>query len=137
MGNEYTFYDYIDADGDGTNVIKSWLNGGGKDAKARFTFIINNLEASPPARTAYSVWTEPYTEVMKREWSQFIALRVKVRRVQYRLLAKMVDRNVFLVAYGIHKGKSYETDVMPQTALMRVSQMINNPAKYRRKHEYN
>jgi hypothetical protein len=136
MGSEFTFYDYIDADGDGTNVIKSWLSGDGKDAKAYFTMIVGHLEASPPPRFTDSVWKKPYVEPMKREWSTFIALR-KTGRVQYRLLDKMIGRSVYLVACGIHKGKNYETDVTPQTALIRISQMINNPAKYRREHEYN
>lgn len=137
MGSEYTFYDYINADGGGENVIKSWLNGEGKDSKAHFTMIIPLLEASPPPRTADSVWKKPYTEPLKREWDGFIALR-KTGSVQYRLLAKMIDRSVYLVACGVHKGgETYETDATPQTALIRVSRMINNPARYRREHEYN
>ena len=48
MSSEFTFYDYIDADGDGINVIKDWLNGEGKLAKAFFTMIIS--PTSPNAR---------------------------------------------------------------------------------------
>ena len=136
MGSEYTFYDYIDADGDGSNVIKSWLNGDGKDAKVYFTMIIGQLEASPPPRTADSVWGEPYTKLMKDDWDGFIELR-KTGGVQYRLLAQMQGRSIFLVACGIHKGQKYITDVSPQTASRRVEQMIDNPTRYRREHEYN
>ena len=136
MGSEFTFYDYIDADGGGDNVIKNWLNGDGKDAKAYFTTMIGNLEASPPPGVTDSVWGYPYTKVMKGRWKGFIELR-KAGSVQYRLLAQMIDRSVFLVACGIHKGKNYTTDVTPRTALSRVTQMINNPARYRREHEYN
>ena len=135
MGIEYTFYDYIDADGDGTNVIKSWLNGDGKNAKAHFTIMISNLEASPPPRTVDSVLGEPYTKPMKADWKGFIELR-KTGGVQYRLLAQMQGRSVFLVACGIHKGQKFKTDVTPQTASKRVKQMIENPARYRREHEY-
>jgi hypothetical protein len=134
MGSEFTFYDYIDADGGGDNVIKSWLNGDGRDAKAHFTMMIGQLEASPPPRATDSVWEKPYTERMRGEWKGFIALR-KTGRVQYRLLAQMRDRNVFLVACGIHKGQHYTTTVTPETASSRVTQMIDNPAKYRREHE--
>jgi len=135
MGAEYTFYDYVNADGDGTNVIKRWLNGDGKDAKAHFTMIIKNLEASPPPRTADSVWGEPFTKPMKGDWDGFIELR-KTGSVQYRLLGQKQDRSVYLVAYGIHKGQNYITDVSPQTASRRVKQMIDNPTRYRREHEY-
>ena len=130
MGTEYRFYDYIDADGDGSNVIKSWLNGEGKDAKAHFMQIMPHLESSPPP------WKTKYTKLMKDEWDGFIELR-KTGKVQYRLLAQMRSRNVYLVACGIHKGQNYTTDVTPEKASVRVSQMIDNPAKYRREHEYN
>ncbi len=136
MGSEYTFYDYIDADGGGANVIKSWLNGDGKDAKAYFMVLIGNLEASPPPGVTDSVWRYPYTKTMKGQWRGFIELR-KTGSVQYRLLSKMQDRSVNLVACGVHRGNNYQTDVTPGTASIRVSQMIGNPAKYRREHEYN
>ena len=136
MGSEFTFYDYIDADGGGTNVIRSWLNGDGKPAKAYFTMMIPRLEASPPPGSKDSVWGEPHTKLMKDKWHGFIELR-KLGSVQYRLIARMQDRSVFLVACGIHKEPKYRTNVSPQTALSRVTQMINNPAKYRREHEYN
>ncbi len=134
MGSEFTFYDYIDADGGGANVIRDWLNGEGKPAKVWFTNMISHLEASPPPRFRDSVWGEPFTKLMKQEWDGFLEIR-KTGRVQYRLLAKMEGRSVFLVGHAIHKGQNYKPDVLPATASMRVTQMINN-AKYRREHEY-
>jgi hypothetical protein len=139
MGSEFTVYDYIDADGDGANVIRSWLNGDGKLAKAYFTMLIPRLETSPPPGSKGSVWGGKHTKFMenKREkWYGFIELR-KLGKVQFRLIGRMQDRSVFLVACGIHKGHNYDTDVSPQTALSRVTQMINNPTRYRRNHEYN
>jgi hypothetical protein len=134
MGSEFTFYDYIDADGGGANVIRDWLNGEGKPAKAHFTIMIPHLEASPPPGLRDSVWQYPYVKVMKKQWKGFLEIR-KTGRVQYRLLAKMEGRSVFLVGHAIHKGQNYKPDVSPETASMRVTQMINN-AKYRREHEY-
>jgi hypothetical protein len=136
MGSEFTFYDYIDADASGVNIIKNWLNGRGKDAKAYFNVLIGQLEASPPHGVTDSVWKYPYTEPMANDWYGFIAFR-KRGGVQYRILGQMRNRDVFLVAYGIHKMQHYDTDVTPKTASNRVTQMINNPAKYRREHEYN
>ena len=46
MIKEYTFYDYIDENGN--NIIKNWLNGDAKDAKAHFNQVIPHLEATPP-----------------------------------------------------------------------------------------
>ena len=134
MGIEYTFYDYIDESGN--NVIKDWLNSEAKDAKAYFTEIINNLEASLPPGAENSFWKRPYAARMKYEWDNFWELRKKAEKIQYRLLGQMRYRDVYLVTFGFHKGK-YSTDVAPETAAVRVSQMIDNPTKYRREHEYN
>ena len=128
MGKEYTFYDYIDENEN--NTIRNWLNGEAKDVKARFTEIIPHLESLAPP------WMTKYTTLMKGEWDGFIELR-KTGTVQYRLLGQMRGRNVYLVACGIHKDPYLKTDVTPEKASTRVSQMIDNPAKYRRKHEYN
>ncbi|NQT31516.1 MAG: hypothetical protein HQ588_04205 [Deltaproteobacteria bacterium] len=136
MSSKYTFYDFIDADGDGSNVIKSWLNGEGKDSKGYFTMKIGHLETSPPPGSKDSFWDYPATKPMKGEWSGFIELR-KTGKVAYRLLAQRRDRNVYLVACGTHKNQNYTPNATPQTALSRVNQMISNPTKYRRAHEYN
>jgi hypothetical protein len=140
MADEFTFYDYIDADGDGTNVISSWLNGEGMDAKAHFAMIIPYLEASSPPGFNDTFWRDPYAKLMKNRrerWKGFIELRKEAGNVQYRLIGWMEGRSMFLVAHGIHKGQNYVTDVSPQTALRRVAQMKDDPAKYRREHEYN
>lgn len=135
MGSEFVFYDYIDANG--VNVIRNWLNGDGKPAKAYFTMIIGQLEASPPPGGKDSVWRYPYTKPMEGEWDGFFELRKEAAGVQYRILGRLSNRAVFLVAFGVHKDQHYNTDVTPQTARNRVIQMANNPATYRREHGYN
>ena len=131
---EFTFYDYLDADGDGTNVIKDWLNGNGKPGKAYFNRIINYLEGSPPAGSRDSVWHHPYTWPLKGKWKGFFEIRKETKNVQYRLIGKIEGRCVFLVATGFHQG-TWETDVSPETGKERSAQMKNNPAKYRREHD--
>jgi hypothetical protein len=135
MGSEFTFYDYIDADGSGTNVINDWLNGGGKEAKAYFNRVIGYLEASPPPRSQDSVWCAPYALPLHGAWKKFIEIRRKVKGVQYRLIGKMEGRSVLLLTWGYHKG-SWQTDITPQTARERVSQMKNNPERYGREHDH-
>jgi hypothetical protein len=134
MGSEFTFYDYIDADGDGANVINDWLNGDGKQAKAYFNRMIGYLEGSPPAGSQDSVWRDPYTWPLHGEWEDFTEIRKKVKGVQYRLIGKVEGRNVLLITWGFHKG-SWETDITPQTGKERAVQMKNNPGKYRREHD--
>jgi len=134
MGSEHTFYDYIDADGSGDNVIKSWLNGKGKDAKAGFILIIGQLEASPPGGMEDSVWKPPFVKPLTSEWKGFIELHKKVNKIQYRLIGKKIDRSVFLVTSGLHAGQGWLPDIPPKTAQIRVDQMTTNSVKYRRDH---
>ncbi|GEM_PF-6426772 len=136
MGSSgYTFYDYIDADRDGTNLIRCWLNGDGKGAKGFFMVMIPLLEDSSPPGWEGSRWVSPRTKPMSGEWKGFTELR-KLGKVNYRLIGQMRGHDVFLVAYAVHKGNNFDTNISPRTALDRVNQMINNPTRYRRKHEY-
>lgn len=136
MGAEYTFYDYIDADGDGGNLINNWLNGGGKPAKARYIIVIGNLEASPPRGFTDTVWKHPYVIDLHGEWQSYIEIRVKKDKNQYRLIGKKLDRDVLLVTWGYHDGRGWYTDITPETADIRIDRMIKNPLRYRRKHEF-
>ena len=135
MGKEHSFYDYIDADGSGDNVIKSWLNGEGKDAKSGFILMIGYLEGSPPGGMTGSVWKPPYVIPLKGEWKGFIELRKKVNKIQYRLIGEKKDRSVFLVTSGLHAGQGWLAGIPPGTAKIRADQMITNSVKYRRDHE--
>jgi len=135
MSNEYTFYDYINADGDGTNVIKSWLNGCGKPSKAGFINLIGGLESSPLRGKQESLWKYPHMKSMKKDWKGFIELRKEVMRVQYRIIGQKRGRDVLLVACAIHKDQHYDSTVPSRTALNRIGQMISHPARYRSEHE--
>lgn len=134
MVTEFTFYDYIDADGDGSNVISVWMNGDGKRAKQHFNLTISRLEVSPPARTQDSVWCHPFVLDLHDDWKGFKEVRVKRDRLQFRLICLLDDRDVFLVTWGYHKG-AWKTDITPAEATDRVTQMEGAPDRYRRKHE--
>jgi hypothetical protein len=134
MSSEFIFYDYIDADSTGINIINDWLNGAGNQAKAHFNRMIDYLEASPPAGFQNSYWCSPFTWPLGGKWKGFTEIRKKVKRIQYRLICKVEDRNVFIVTWGFHKG-NWETDITPKTAKDRVAQMKDDPGKYRRFHD--
>jgi len=133
MGTEFTFYDFIDADNGGKNIIDDWLNSDGKNVKKHFNAMIRNLEASPPPGTQDTVWSAPFTWPLHEEWRGFLEIRKKVNNIQYRLICKMEGREVFIVTWGYHKGY-WETAISHRTAEIRVMQMRNEPDKYRRKH---
>ncbi len=138
MGGQFTFYDYVDADGSRTNIINDWLNGEGKEAKAFFNRMIGYLEESPPAGYQDSVWHYPYVWPLHEKWNGFKEIRKKVKGVQYRLIGKVVEiggvRKVYLVTWGYHKRK-WETNVTSEEAIDRVNRMISEPDKYGREHE--
>ena len=135
MGKEHTFYDYIDADGGGSNIIKGWLNDGGSSANANFINRIELLEASPPGGFVDSVWQPPFVIPLRGNWKGFIEIRTRANNNQYRLIGKKDDRDIFLVTWGFHDGKGWRTNVTPTTAQERVTQMMENFAKYGREHE--
>jgi len=135
MGAEFTFYDYFDADGSGANAINGWLNGEGSKAKAHFNLMIGYLEASPPAGFQESVWSPNYVWPLRGKWRDFIELRRKIDRIQYRLIGCIEGRSVFLVTWGYHKG-AWETDITARSARERVEQMKNDWNKYRREHDF-
>jgi hypothetical protein len=139
MPSEHTFYDYFDADGSGSNIIKGWLNNGGKAARARFINRIELLSASCPGGMELSVWKPPFVKPLIigkwKKFKDFIEIRVKESKIQYRLIGKKVGREIFLVSWGFHDGKGWRTDITPATAQERATQMMDNPAKYRRGHE--
>lgn len=131
MSREFIFFDYID---NGNNIIKDWLNGSGSPAKARFNVLTGYLEYSSPPGTNNTFWTRPYTWPLHDNWDDYFELRRKAHNVEYRLIGKIIVRNVFLVTWGYHKG-SWETNITQQTASERVNRMLTNPG-FRREHEY-
>lgn len=133
MGREFTFYDYVN--GSGVNIINDWLNGAGKEAKAKFNSIIRWLGESPPAASQDSLWKRPYIWPLHEKWKGFKEIRSNVKGVEYRLICKIEERNVFLVTWGYHKGK-WQTDITVQKANERVDKMKNKLIKYGREHVY-
>ena len=133
MGKEHTFYDYIDQAG--ANLIKGWLYSDGNLSRARFNFIINQLEASPPPRFNGSVWSSPYVYSLADDWKGFLEVRAEVKKKEYRLIGQRQDRNILLITWGYHDGKGWHTDITSGSAKTRVNQMITNIGKYGRAHE--
>lgn len=136
MGSEFKFFDYFDADGSGTNIIKDWLNGEARLAKMHFDSVIRNLRNSSPTSSQGSVWSSPkYIVHLHNEWKGFIEIKRRAKRIQFRLIGRVEDRTVFLVTWGYHQG-DWAPGITPQKAWERVYQMKNSPAIYRREHDF-
>ena len=130
MGSDFTFYDYLDADTGGENIIHSFLNGQTKRVKAWANSMIRHLEASP-----LSTWSEPYTKKLTGEWGGFFEIRKQGKNTRVRLVFKIEKRDVFLVATGFHRSK-WEVSITPNQAMQRVRQMTEHPELYRRPHDH-
>ena len=137
MSTEHRFYDYINIDG--SNLIEVWLSGDGKASRARFINRLEMLSGSPPSGKQDSVWKSKYVKPLTGgkwgKYKDFIEIRVKENNIQYRLIGKKIDREIFLVSWGFHDGKGWHSDITPATAQERANRMIANPATYRREHE--
>ena len=79
MSAEFTFFDYVDADG--INTIRAWMDGPGRAARAKFNNRLRNLEAAPPGD-----WSRPYVDTLTGECAGLFEVRVRVSRQQYRIL---------------------------------------------------
>ncbi len=130
MDGGFIFYDYLDADSGGENVIRSFLDRCEKSTKAFLNSMIRHLEASP-----FSTWREPYTKPLDGAWEGFFEIRKQGRKTRARLVFKIENRQVFLVATGFHRSR-WQVDITPAVAKQRVCQMTEHPELYRRRHDF-
>ena len=79
MGREFTFFDYMDANG--VNTIKSWLDGPGKAVKAKLNNVLWHLEAVSPGQ-----WKRPFVDTLTDECAGLFEIRASISHVQYRIL---------------------------------------------------
>ena len=79
MGLHWTFYDYVDENGQ--NLINLWLNDEGKKAKASLNNRIKHLESIPPGK-----WTRPRVDTLTEECAGLFEIRTEKSNAQYRLL---------------------------------------------------
>lgn len=132
--NQYVFWDYVD--GADNNVIRDWLNGRGKPAKAGFTILLPKLVTSaPPWKLRDTLWKMPMAEFMHEEWDGFVAIRRTMDIGAFRLLGIMDKYDVYLVTHSIHQDPKYKSGVTPAVARTRYIQMKNDQ-KYRTPHDY-
>jgi len=73
-------YDFIDMDG--VNIIKEWLDQLEPKAKARVNPRLSALEQLDRTEWHHTLWTE----VLKGDKDGLIAVKVRYKRIQYRLL---------------------------------------------------
>ena len=98
MGSEFTFYDYVDESG--VNTISAWLKSLGAKGYAKFDTRILNLEATPKGQ-----WRRPGVDTLSKECGGLFEIRVKVDRVQRRLLGFHLHSN--LARRGIWQRDGY------------------------------
>jgi len=116
MAGYWTFKDYVDSDG--KNVVRSWLNGLPKPAKAKINTTIGFLEAMPRLEM-------PYVRVLKGTCAGLMELRVTSGNVQYRPLCCYGpgEKEVTILFGAVEKGGKFVPLSACSIALMRKAQL--------------
>ena len=129
MGAEFTFYDFVDDAGQ--NVVRLWLDGIPKGAKAKFNNWLRHLEATPPGK-----WKRPQVETLDGKCAGLFEVRVSLSHQQYRILGSHSDdRKPTLLNCFIKPGKKVP-EAECDRAFLRKDQVEANPKRHRVEHDY-
>lgn len=137
MGAEYTFYDYIN--GNGENEILQWLNsigGQGKDrhkAKAAFTERLLGLEGTPTGE-----WRRPPVDMLHGDCAGLYEIRKEIKNVQFRLIGfHGPNQGTGTLIFG---AKEVNGRFDPRDTCRRAQEIKalveSNPSAYRRVHDW-
>ena len=137
MGTQYTFYDYINAQGD--NEILLWLNdvgGRGKDRhklKAQFTRILLHLEGASTGE-----WRRPQFDNLHDECAGLYEIRKEFKNIPYRLIG---FHGPGQAAGTLVFGAREINDQFDPSETCRIAQgikalVLSDPSTYRRQHDW-
>jgi hypothetical protein len=97
----WRFYDYLDADGG--NPIRQWLLDAGPAVRAKYELIIRVLAAWP-----LEEWKPPWAKSLKGKPCKGLwELRYEHLKVQYRIIACIQGRDVFLLMGATERGNKF------------------------------
>ena len=132
MRNVSLFYDYIDMDG--VNIVKAWLDHVEPEAKAKLTTKLNSLEQLDRTEWGRTI----ITEVLKGDKKGLIAVRVKHRGIEYRLLGyDGPNRGEFtLLTCGWERNNRYTPLDMGTKAFERKAAVEANHLARRVRHDF-
>ena len=131
MGFYWTFYDYVDENGE--NLINRWLNNEGKKAKSKFNSWIRHLEGTAPGK-----WKRPLIDTLTDDCEGLLEIRAIQSGINYRLLVfHGPDQCRPTLALGIIK----QTDKVPPEdckRTLRIKEIVDgDPTNRRVEHDFN
>jgi len=137
MGSQYTFYDYINSQGE--NETLQWLKsigGRGKDRdklKAKFAVKLLYLEGTHPSN-----WQRPFIDSLSGECSGLYEIRAEFNKVQYRLIGfHNHERATGTLVFGAKEiGDKFDPPDTCRRAQAIKTLVESNPTKYRSAHDY-
>lgn len=131
MGNQFSFYDYVDEAGQ--NQIRAWFDSIGAKPKAKLNSRILYLAATPPGQ-----WNRPLVDTLTGECEGLFEIRAQVGRVQYRLLGfhGTGERQVTLVFGARERNDRFEPLSACRQAQRRKAQVEQDPERHRRVHDF-
>ena len=137
MGSQYTFYDYINAQGE--NEILQWLHnvgGRGKNGikfRAAFTERLLGLEGTPQVD-----WSRPPAAVLHGDCAGLYEVRKEIKNVQYRLIGfhGPGEATGTLVFGAREVNDKFVPSNTCQIAQEIKALVLSNPGVYRREHDW-
>jgi hypothetical protein len=129
MGSEFTFYDFVEEQGE--NTVYKWLQEIPTGAKEKFDSRMGHLEATPRGQ-----WRRPLVDtVTDRACDGLFEIRVQLKRRQYRILGAHNGREPNLLHCFVKPGAA-----VPQADCQRAHRnrelVVADPARHRVEHVY-
>lgn len=131
MGAEFTFYDFVD--GQGENAVYSWLQEIPKGAKQKFDSRMRHLEALPPGQ--WGTASRLVDTLTDGACDGLFEIRVPLRRKQYRILGAHNGREPTLLHCFVKRGAAV-AQAHCERAHRNRELMEADPARHRVEHVY-
>ena len=100
MGSQFTFYDFVDAEGE--NVVYAWLHQIPTGAKQKFDRRMEHLEAMPPGQ--WGTGSRFVDTLTDRACDGLFEIRVPLNGTQYRILGAHNGREPNLLHCFVKRG---------------------------------
>ncbi len=130
MGSEFTFYDYVD--GEGNNAIRAFLGGLDPKPRAKFNRILLALSGFPIA-----MWNWPRVGILTDHCAGLFEIRVSLQKVHHRILGSHLgEQGKATLLYCFTKRTRRVEEAECDRAFVRWDEILKQPETRRLEHRY-